>query len=137
MCKKCQNYAFGVKIRRLARCQKFIHTRGRCRKNNKNRNQQLDFQLKPTVETSKQRCKASSAKKPLPKTSLFRKHNIFTRIRHRQHQEYMLSSTNNMSLVPMLHPLDPKDIERLTNADLPGKSNKTLGDGPEQVISKE
>ena len=50
---------------------------------------------------SKKKDEMSSASKPVSTDTLFRKHNIFTRKRHSQHQEYMSSVTNDMSLIPM------------------------------------
>ena len=66
---------------------------------------------------------------PVSKTSLFRKHNIFTRNRHSQHTEYVSSLSKNFSIVPMLTRLEPAEIEKYTNLNKVHTDNSTPARG--------
>ena len=104
--KNIQNVEFRCNVRKLALGKKVIPSGNVCQRKGVNRIQEFHHS-----HFSKQKDGMSSASKPVSTEILFRKHNIFTRKRHSQHQEYMSSASNHMSLIPMLRRLDSKVIE--------------------------
>ena len=129
--KNIQNVEFRCNVRKLALGKKVIPSGNVGRRKGVNRIQEFHHS-----HFSKQKDEMSSESKPVSKEILFRKHNIFTRQRHSQHQEYMSSATNDMSLIPMLQRLGSKDIERWINVDLSEEGNQHLKGGPLEIMSK-